>query len=147
MFDRGQGANLIHNINVCEITINADRAVAVSVCQITTRNSFDGREVDTSSWIRIVTMLKKVNVGGSTKWKMLSLEPIYLRDNIMAVTPRELLNDSDRKILEEARQSYKCVSWDIIKHGGWPSFDMPGVDKPETVEEVLGRNYAWISTL
>lgn len=126
-----------------EITVHGSRALAISTCQITTRSTIHDVQVDISSWIRVVTRLELAD----KKWKMLTLEVIYLRDSLspaIAGIPSNL-SQEDLDLLQNARASYRCAMFDVHEHGHPPNGDLPGVDRPDTVREVLARNYDWIA--
>ena len=68
-------------------------------------------------------------------WKIKGMDCIYERDMLIPVVPdpKAFVDPSE---FEKYRKSYKCVSW-LFNHTGLPCGDeLPGDDKPETVQKV-----------
>ena len=75
------------------------------------------------------------------RWKMLTLEIIYMRDLITSVYPAK---EPDFGDLSKYRKSYRFTAWMVGLRGLKISNDLAGEDDPRTVEEMLTRNHAWI---
>lgn len=99
-----------------------------------------------TSWVRFFTQLEKSTTTDG-KWKMLSLEVIYLYDTLAPCVPPppDKPLDLDFSIVKDARKSYKVIAWHVAQFGVTVRDDLPGADRPETVTEVEDRNRAWIS--
>lgn len=77
---------------------------------------------------------------------MLSLEIIYLQDNIIPVIPAAIAADDEiLRSIAQNRKSYQLLSW-VMQHKGYAvNGQLPGVDRPETTRELLARNEEWVS--
>ncbi len=106
---------------------------------ITARFGHRGHDYDLTNWVRFVSQAEKVE----SKWKLLTLEVIYIRDGIAPVgnapTPEFWqLNGWPRK-------SYRFLAWHLGARGVKVREDLPGTDDEESVNEVMDRNRGWIN--
>lgn len=173
MANKGQLA--MHTIQPVDIVVNGPKAFAQSVGTISTRFTREGLDYDLVSHCRLLSRLECVGVaeemtgeglesdsGSSSpsaesinekrtsrdgKWKMLSLEIIYLQDNIIPVIPTAIAADGEiLKSIAKNRKSYQLLSWVMQAKGYAINGQLPGVDRPETTRELLERNEEWVST-
>lgn len=146
MWQEEKATQLIHTIVPGEITINGDKALSISTCQILARHDYEGTELDFSSWIRLVSRLARVHTDFSAEWKIQTLEAVYLRDSIALTAPsaEARLQGIDHSRIGGFRQSYKYISWHVSLYGSQVRDDLPGSDNQKSVEALLARNYAWL---
>lgn len=132
---------LIHQLIPGQIQVRGSKALADSWCIIQTRhaNHAEDPEFDLITWLRIFSRCEKVKDSG--EWKMLTLEPIYMRDLITPVPPGPMPDFGDN--LSRFRKSYRFTGWCVSKRGLKVRDDMPGDDVLESVTEVCERNQAW----
>ena len=138
----------MHDITPVTIQFGATRrhALSVSTGRIFGRYAHEGVDLVMTNFVRLFTQLEKIKVGEEDKWKMLSLECLYMFETLTPCLPpppdKPLVLDLSG--LENARRSYKAVVWHIGTLGGVVRDDLPGIDQPETVKEIEDRNQAWI---
>ena len=142
---------ILHDITPIEIQVREDgKALAESTGRIYARFSHDGLDLDLTNWVRFFNRLQKVDDAGdgSSGWKLLSLEVIYMFDSITPAIPlsSEALARLDFSSMKGTRKSYRCAAWHVSQLGVAIRDDLPGYDRPESVTEVEDRNKAWINT-
>lgn len=136
--------SIIHQLIPGQIQVRGLKALVDSWCIIQTRNidSENHLEYDMTTWLRIFSQCEKINNSG--EWKILTLEPIYMRDLIMPVPPLPMPDFGDE--LRHFRRSYRFTAWSVSRRGLHVRYDLPGDDVPESVMEVCKRNQAWFDT-
>ncbi len=132
-----KSVSIVHQIIPTEIDVRGTKALAESWCIIDTRIDRDGPEYDMKTYLRFFNQCEKVE----GKWKLLTLEPIYVRDIITPVPPAPVLDFGD---LSGFRKSYRFTAWMVGQRGLTIHDDLPGEDDPESMREVTDRNRAWI---
>jgi len=98
----------------------------------------NGVEYDASS---LATFLAKlVRLDG--EWKIISLECIYDKDNLIQVVGGGVPHPLD---LEFPRESYRCLGY-ILKVLGGREIDLnlPGYDRPEEAQRILKTAREWV---
>ena len=105
----------------------------------------DGIAYDLSAWVRGVSRLERVPGAEGLEWKLLTLEPIYIRDNIVPVAPLTRPCTLDFSSVEHARPSYRYLTWLISLRGGKIRNDLPGEDDEESVRDIMERNQKWLA--
>lgn len=130
----------MHRISPGTVEFSGDKAVCESFGDITARFTAisNGYEYDLVSTARFVSRLEKYQ--GS--WYMLSLEVIYMHDNIFPVGASPTPDYST--VSDWPRSSYRFVAWHLIDRGVKPETDLPGEDDPQSEREILDRNYGWL---
>ncbi|KAL3483971.1 hypothetical protein BJX62DRAFT_230629 [Aspergillus germanicus] len=131
--------SIIHKISPAITAFNGDKALCESVGDITARfTASNGYEYDLISTARFISRLEKLE----SKWYMLSLEVIYIRDIIYPVGVSPTPDYSS--IRDWPRKSYQFVAWHLKDRGVEPASDLPGEDDPASEREVLDRNHEWL---
>ena len=125
-----------HKVNNILVWLNGNRAVAVMMASILMRKKIHQKAVDLTAYVRLVYQLVKQD----DEWKIISLEGIYEKDSLAAVTPPEL--ESDGFIF--TRQSYANLALLLNKDGYSIADNLPGDDLPETVESMLAEKSGWL---
>ena len=131
--------SIMHLITPSDIDVRGSKALAESAGVIMSRFSHDGHEYDFNIWCRFVSQVAKVE----SRWKLLTLEVIYIRDLIVPVPGSPDLDFSDVK--DWPRKSYRFTTWHLRQRGIQVRDDLPGTDDDRSVDEVMDRNYAWIN--
>ena len=142
---------IVHDITPIEIHVREDgRALAESMGRIYARFPHDGLELDLTNWVRFFNRLQRVDDAGdgTSGWRLMSLEVIYLFDSITPAIPAwpDALAKLDFSTMQGTRKSYRCAAWHVSQLGVSIRDDLPGSDRPESVREVEDRNHAWIKT-
>ncbi|PYH80325.1 hypothetical protein BO82DRAFT_433504 [Aspergillus uvarum CBS 121591] len=138
MSARGTGA--VHTICPIEVHLNGDKeqALTESTGSISIRFVYEGRQYDCVSYTRFISRLQIVD----GQWKLLTLEAIYDRDNIVPVLPGA---PADFHIAHETRESYKCISWLLARKGFKIKEDLPGGDYPASCEKLMREGFEWLN--
>lgn len=89
------------------------------------------------TYIRFLNQCGKVQ----DKWKLLTLESVYIRDLITPVPPAPMLDFGDLSVF---RKIYRFTAWMVQQRGLTIHNDLPGEDDPKSMAEVRDRNRAWI---
>lgn len=134
-----RGAKATHTITPVEVSFHGPKALAISTGSITVRFERDGASYDCVSWARFVSRLEKTNEA----WKLLTLGGIYDRDSIIPVIPGS--TPSTPINLECPRESYKCLAWVLAQTGYVINENLPGLDRPESVDKFMDDQYSWLN--
>jgi hypothetical protein len=132
--------SIMHQIMPTDIDVRGSKALAQSWCIIDTRFERSGSEYDAKTYVRLFNQCEKVD----GRWKLLTLEAIYLRDSITPVYPAK---EPDYGDLSGFRKSYRFTAWMVAQRGLTIRNDLAGEDDPKSMEDLLNRNHAWIETL
>ncbi len=126
-----------HKINNTVVWLNKARTRATAFCMacIQIRSEIDGVDMDLLSYTRLVYTMEKNENG----WQVVSFEGIYEKDCLLPVSPAGFIPEG-----EYSRSSYKNLSAMLGAQGYAIAQDLPGDDKPETLEPLLNRVKAWI---
>jgi hypothetical protein len=142
-----QGGLAIHTIQPAEIVVHGSKACAQSVGTISTRFRQNDAEYDLVSHCRLLSRLQQTSTteGALGPWKMLSIEMIYVQDNIFPVVPPALSQDPGfSKSIAGRRKSYQLLTWVMEQRGYTINDELPGIDRPESARNLLGRNEEWV---
>ena len=105
-----------------------------------TYHPIDGVEYHRLGWARLLYKVVKEN----GVWKVAGLDCIYERDMLIPTIP-DAKCFVDPAEFASFRQSYKCVSW-LFNRTGMPCSDeLPGDDRPETVQKLYDEAEAWLN--
>jgi hypothetical protein len=135
----------LHFTTPVSIEIRGSKAVAESLAIIASRYEHNGIAYDLSAWVRGVSRLEQVPGPEGPEWKLLTLEPIYIRDNIVPTAPLTEPCALDFSGVDDARPSYKYLTWVISQRGGKVRNDLPGEDDEKSVEDITERNQKWLA--
>ncbi|MTV81477.1 nuclear transport factor 2 family protein [Secundilactobacillus folii] len=122
-----------HKMHDTLVWLHGNKAVAVVVTTMTGRTPVQGQTMDNLIYVRLVYSLKKVN----GEWKIYSMTPIYERDTLLPVTPKDI------KPVPGARDSYKNLAIVLKDLGVKASDDLPGLDQPASVQKFLKQLNDW----
>lgn len=133
-----KGSRAVHNISPVEVSIQGYKALGESVGCIQQRLVVEGTEYEMNTVLRFVSRLQRTEVG----WKMLTFEAIYDYDSIKPLLPTE---PGALQIPPAERSSYRCMSWLLSEKGYTVSQTLPGMDRPDLVEEFMKGHLEWLS--
>lgn len=73
---------------------------------------------------------------------MVKFEAIYDNETLTPTFPADKVPSTKPPV--EFRESYNVLAW-MMERAGFPiSQDMPGTDRPETVERIMREAFAWL---
>ena len=137
---RGRGDNGMHMINPARCDVVGDRAVVESPGQILLRPHMEGVEVDLTAWCRFIARLERRH----GEWRMTWFDNIYVKDRVDAVQPGAA-PVLDQELLASLRPSYRHLAY-LNRQGGYQvPDDLPGVDRPDLVENCQSAQKAWLA--
>lgn len=117
------------------------KAVSESTGNITFRFKLDGDTYELISWTRFISRLEKVG----TDWKLAGLEAIYDRDSISPVMSSTREANASSFKYEGGRESYSSLAWFLEQRGLPVNNDLAGTDRPDSVGELMDRQFEWLS--
>jgi len=136
-FERGVRSFHLHG----PVLVNAhgDRATADVEAQILGSGNIKGIECLTQSYARIVERLERRD----GKWGIVLFQSIYQMETITTANPAQRL-EFDQEKLASYRSSYRFLSYLLAERGVKVRPDLPGIDRPESVEAVYRANESWL---
>jgi hypothetical protein len=138
------GSQSRHTIIPVEIDINGTKAFSVSLGSIVARFTRGNIDYELTSTCRMLSRLENLGVAEEPDWKLLTMEVIYVDDSIIPVIPPTLSGFDGCGLENGIRKSYLCLSLLLAEKGHKVNNDLPGVDDPQSVEDVLRRNHEWL---
>ena len=119
--------------------INGDRAVTIMNADIKFRQDIDGVTCSLTSSAQLIFSTERID----GQWYISRFESIYTQDSLVPVLPNNTLNINS-KDLSKYRPSYACLSYLLEQNGRSAKQDLPGIDKPETVEKLYKELDKWL---
>lgn len=143
--------NTIHILAPADITIEGSKALSESFCEITSRFEHGGYEFDKVTTCRLISTLEKLDLNAFEKksasrnpWKILTLEPIYIRDSIVPANPSFIEKPPRFEGLEKFPKSYCHGAWLLDKIQITSRLDLPSEDNHEAVKAIFDRHHKWL---
>ena len=138
MAKRGMYAK--HRLGPVLVTLAGNRALASLGGIIDIPRVIDGADMVLSAYGRFIYRTEK----RKDVWRIFSFECIYMRDEL---TPSILGQTVTINPAEMAgfRPSYRNLAWCLMKTGYEVDPDLPGEDRPETVEKMMREVNAWLN--
>lgn len=134
-----RGVQSLHLHGPVMVNVHGDRATADAGVQIFARGNIKGVECLTQSYARIVERLERRD----GKWGIVLFQTIYQMDSIAAANPGQRLDFEEDK-LASYRSSYRFLTYLLAERGIKVRPDLPGIDRPESVEAVYRANESWL---
>lgn len=138
MFEAGRHS--AHQMGATLVTLRGDRALAHTPCAVTARTHLDGVEVEVTTHSRLHERAERRD----GVWRIARMGIIYLRDGLAVVNPSERVA-LDAAKLAAYRPTYRFLSYLLAHVGQQPRLDLPGIDRPETVQPLLDSDDAWLA--
>lgn len=138
MAKRGMYAK--HRLGPVLVTLSGNRALASLSGIIDIPRVIDGVEMILSAYGRFIYRAEK----REEVWRIFSFECIYMRDEL---TP-SILGQTvtiDPSEMTGFRPSYRNLAWCLMKTGYEVDPDLPGEDRPETVEKMMSEINTWLN--
>jgi hypothetical protein len=130
------GTPSFHEIGAVAVEVHGDRALADSSCAVHLRGLLDGTEVDVVTRGRLCWRVARTQ----DRWRIVSLDMIYIRDTLSMVDPAAAPPPAPRG----SRAAYGFLQR-FMESAGYPvSPDLPGTDRPELVAALLDSHRAWV---
>lgn len=129
----------MHQVIPADIKFNESRAVADCWCLIQARLDMGPHEQDLKTSLRLLYRCEKVD----GRWKLLSLEPIYIHDLVSPVPPAPMPQFDG---LDRFRKSYRFTGWMLDQRGMAVANDLPGEDDQKTVDDIHKRHREWLES-
>ncbi len=127
------------SLGPASILVHDDRAIADSACAIHTFLPLDGVQASMTSFTRLLSRVRKSH----GKWRIAGLQAIYIRDQLEPCNPAEVPK-IDLGKLNQYRLSYRHLSYALEANGRPLRDDLPGVDRPQMVDELRAANSKWL---
>jgi hypothetical protein len=121
------------------IWIQKDRAISETSCAVHTVLSLDDTEVINISYTRLLWRVQRLK----GEWLIAGLRCIYIRDTLQTCGPNQELK-LDKIKLAGFRPSYRYLSYVLTANGRPAHDDLPGVDRPESVEALRVSERQWL---
>ncbi|WP_461215484.1 nuclear transport factor 2 family protein [Lacticaseibacillus sp. GG6-2] len=136
---QANGGGAKHKINATTVWVNGDKAIGeMTVMMLSPRVKLSDQAVDLHSYARIFTRLEKQN----GVWKILDGDCIYERDELIPAVPGLPLT-LDTTELATYRESYQGLCYVLTRTGQKSRQDLPGEDRPETVQALYAKASTW----
>lgn len=136
MAKRGMFAK--HRLAPILVTLAGDRAVATLTAIIDFARVIDGIEVILSAHGRFVYRAERRD----GTWRIFSFDCVYMRDGLTPAIPGQTVKIDPAEV-ERFRPSYRNLAWCLMKGGYELIRDLPGDDRPETVEKLMQEVNEW----
>lgn len=130
----------LHQLAPSVVRIAGDRALADTGCQLLGFQDFEGVPVVRMGQVRLLWRARKLG----SAWLIMGLNLIYVRDLLLPCNPNHVPKIDDAEIAKY-RLSYRYESL-VFAHAGRPVHDdLPGIDRPETVDAVRAADTGWLA--
>lgn len=136
-----RGVQGTHEIRPADTHFNdrRDKAVAESRGQLRIPVVLEDTSYTLTSYVRFISRLEK----DRSHWYMLSFEAIYENDNLIPDFPSNKTPSTGP--LPGSRKSYGVTSWVLGLSNLSINQDLPGTDRPETVEAMMNKQFDWLN--
>ena len=122
------------------IWVQDSRAIAETSCAVHTVLALGGIDVINISYTRLLWRLQKTE----GRWLISGLRGIYIRDTLASCGPSQSFKIDEEK-LAAFRPSYRYLSYVLAASGRPVRNDLPGVDRPETVDALRAAERRWLN--
>lgn len=135
-----RGAPAKHRLGPILVRLAGLRAVASLSAIIDLPVKLQGVEATLSAHARFLYRVEKRAV----RWGIVGFDAYYMRDEMMPAIPGQTI-PIDPKEVEPFRPSYRMLSYYLKKQGFNVDSNLPGEDRPETVEALNREIFGWAS--
>lgn len=127
-----------HRLGPVSVRVNGTRAVATLGAIIDIPAEVRGVAVQLCSHARLFYRAEQRDGA----WRLGSFEVFYMRDELVAQIPGEVVPVSAADVAPY-RRSYRFLSFVLAQGGYTVRDDLAGEDRPETVEALCAQVYGW----
>ena len=138
MAKRGMYAK--HRLGPVLVTLAGNRALASLSGIIDIPRVIDGVDMVLSAYGRFIYRAEKRD----EVWRIFSFECIYMRDELAPSIMGQTVN-IDPGEMAGFRPSYRNLAWCLMKTGYEVDQNLPGEDRPETVDKIMQEVTAWLN--
>lgn len=141
MYTSAGRRNNIHLVSPATVWVNGDRAIADAGCTINMRPTIHGVQCDIATFARHRYRAERRD----GVWRLRSLEACYQKDCLTPTRPG-VVPELDWEALETYRESYRYLSYYCAHTVGRPANqELPGMDRPELVEQWVAEHDMWLT--
>ena len=133
------GRHSAHQMGPTLVSLNGKSALAMTGCAVCLRTQLDGVELELTAHSRLHERLERRD----GEWRISWMGIVYLRDLLVPVSPSQHVA-LDEARLARYRSSYRFLSYLLEQTGVAPRDDLPGEDRPETVQPLLLADERWL---
>lgn len=133
-----RGVLATHRLGPVGVRLNGERAVASLAATIDIPGTLGGVDVFLSSHARFLYRAERRD----GRWRLAGFEAFYLRDELHPQRPGQAVPVTPDQ-LAGFRPSYRMLSLLLTAQGYAVNPDLPGMDRPESVEAVCREVYGW----
>lgn len=130
MAERGMSAK--HRVAPILVTLAGERAIASLTAIIDIPRIIDGVELILSAHGRFIYRAERRD----GVWRIFGFDCIYMRDELTPAIPGQSIRIDPAEV-EGFRPSYRNLAWCLRKTGYEVDQDLPGDDRPETVDALM----------
>lgn len=127
-----------HRLSPILVTLAGERALASMVAIIDIPVRLEGAELILSAYSRFLYRAERRD----GVWRISGFDALYMRDELSPAIPGQSVSIDPREV-ERFRPSYRMLSYFLHKQGYDVAPNLPGEDRPETVEALLREIHAW----
>ena len=127
-----------HRLAPILVVLSGHRAIARLTGIIDIPTVIDDVELVLSAHARFVYRVEK----REGEWRIYSFECIYMRDELTSAIPGQTISIDPAEV-EGFRPSYRNLAWCLRRTGYDVDQDLPGEDRPETVEALMRKVEDW----
>lgn len=127
-----------HRLGPVAVRLNGERAVASLGATIDIPGTLDGVDIVLSSHARFLYRVERRD----GRWRLSSFEAFYLRDELHPQLPGQAVPVTPEHVAG-FRPSYRMLSLLLTRQGYTVNHELPGIDRPETVDAMCREVYGW----
>jgi hypothetical protein len=127
-----------HRLGPVAVRLNGDRAVASLAATIDIPGTLGDVGVCLSSHARFLYRVERRD----GVWRLSSFEAFYLRDELHPQLPGQAVPVTPEDVAG-FRPSYRMLSLLLTRQGYAVNHELPGIDRPETVDAMCREVYGW----
>ena len=129
-----------HRLGPVLVTLRGNRALASLSGIIDIPRVIDGVDMILSAYGRFIYRTEKRD----DVWRILSFECIYMRDELSPSILGQTVTIDPAEVAG-FRPSYRNLAWCLMKTGYAVDQDLPGEDRPETVDNMMRGLNTWLN--
>ncbi|HJV78468.1 MAG TPA: nuclear transport factor 2 family protein [Paludibacter sp.] len=129
-----------HKIFNTIVWLKNEKAVSITMATIQTRGTINGHELELNSDAKLIYRTQKID----GEWQIISMDGIYEKDALVPVSPNAEICIPKEEIAK-FRSSYAHLTYMLNKGGYTINSNLPGIDKPELVDELYEAADQWLN--
>ena len=130
----------VHQLAPTIVEVRKHRAIAETPCQLVSFVPVNDIEMCMTGFVRLLWRAEVLD----GHWLIAGLRMIYIRDYLVPCNPSETPVINSRDLLAY-RPAYRYLSYILARSPHAPRDDLPGIDRPETVDAVRASQTRWLS--